>query len=248
MKLTTASSGRPDGSPARILLVDDNDVLRRGLAQMLLREPDFTVAGEASSSSEALALMASLAPDLAMVDMGLRNGDSLALVRTMRRRRPGFPVLLLTRRDDDRQTERALRAGARGLVSKWATAHTVAAVVRTALQGGILVATRSAGATAPLTAEHSAEPGAAEYSPKLPNLSHIRRVLTPRETEVFTLLGRGNDLEEIAAQLRLSLKTVEVYLSNARRKLDLPSFLALHCCAHDFCGQDPAVGPDEGRV
>lgn len=248
MKTPTVSAGRRARSPARILLVDDNDVLRRGLAQMLLREPDLTVAGEARSYAEALAMMSSLDPDLALVDLGLKSGDSLDLVRVMRRRRRGFPVLLLTRRDDDRQTERALRAGARGLVSKWAPAQSVAAVVRAALEGGIQVATRSAGAADPASPDRRTERDAPGDHPTPLDRSHVRQVLTPREAEVLTLLGRGNDLEEIAAHLGLSVKTIEVYLSNARRKLDLPSYLALHCCAHALYHREPNGGTGEGQA
>ncbi len=247
MKAPFVSSGEPAKTPARILLVDDNDVLRRGLAQMLLREPDLIVAGEAGSRSEALAMMARLEPDLAMVDFGLKSGDSLDLVRDMRRRRPRFPVLLLTRRDDERQTERALRAGARGIVSKWASAQTVAAAVRSALAGGIQVATRSTGAAAPATPGQAQQEALLGGPPAALDPSRVGRILTRRELQVLELLGRGHDHDEIATHLQLSVKTIEVYLCNARRKLELPSFLALLCRAHDLYGgrPDESAGREE---
>jgi DNA-binding NarL/FixJ family response regulator len=215
--------------PVRVLLVDANEVLRRGLALMIAREPGLTVVGEASSHLEALEMVTRVDPDLAMVDLGLSSRDSLELVREMRRRRRGFPVLLLTRRDDDRLTERALRAGARGLMSKWATAHAVAAAVRKVLAGGICVAPAIGG---------FADRGTLGASPPISEPHLVQQVLAPREIEVLILLGRGNDHTEIAAELGLAVKTVEVYLSNARRKLGLPTFLALHCWAHNLYGRE----------
>jgi two-component system response regulator DevR len=217
--------------PGRVLLVEDNDVLRRGLAQMIGRERDLAVVGEAASRTEALELMARRSPDIALVDLGLKRGDSLALVRDLRRHRRGFPVMLLTRRDDDRQTERALRAGARGLVSKWATTQAVAAAIRVVLAGGV----------------HLPPGGAPGATQPTPTRDDVHRLVAPRELEVLRLLARGFNSSEIAAELGLNTKTVEVYLSNARRKLGLPGFMALHHLVRGlFAGEaDAAAGGGE---
>jgi DNA-binding NarL/FixJ family response regulator len=204
--------------PGRILLADEHVMLRGGLARMIEREPDLQIVGETGSAQEALQLLARTTPDLALVDVGFKDGGVLELVRRMRRASLGLPILLLTVRDDARLVERALRAGARGSVSKWARAEAFAGTIRRVLAGEMhLPALGGPGGDA--TPEDAAAFGAT-------------RPLTAREVEVLRQLGQGLDSEEIADQFGLSYKTVEVYFSNIRRKLGLTGPIELHRYAH----------------
>lgn len=210
--------------PGRLLLVDDDPILRRGLAQMIARDGDLAVCGEASDTGQAVDLFARLAPDLALIDISRHSALSLQLVRDLRRLQPGFPALLLARATDHGQIERALRSGARGVISKWSSSREVCGAIRAVLAGSVYA------------------PGHIDIGPDWPPSVKPADILSGREMEVLGRLGRGHDRWEIASALALDAKTVSAYLCNIRRKLDLPSMLALHLRAHALYG--PGQEPD----
>ncbi len=232
---------RPSGQPGRVLLVDGDTLLRQGLAQLIGREPDLTVVGEAATPAEALDALVRLHPDVALIDLALKGADSLALVRELRHLRPGFPVLLLTRGNDTGLAERALRAGARGVAGLQEPGASLIAAVREILGGGIHVPGGSGGEgliRGPVTLGHRPRPS----PPAATEWQDPAGVLTQREMQVMTRLGKGHDLWEIAAALGLGEKTIAAYLANIRRKLRLPSALALHLQAHALYGGHPEPG------
>ena len=184
--------------------------MRQGLTQLINNEDDMVVCCEASGAGEALALVARAAPDLAIVDLSLEGRHGLELIKDLRALHPQLPVLVLSMHDEMIYAERVLRAGARGYIMKQAGGKLLIDALRQVLAGKISVSSQISARILESFAGHPAE---AEQSP-------IQR-LTDREFEVFELLGHGRSSREIAAQLNLSIKTVEVHRANVRAKLNL---------------------------
>ncbi|MEM0961217.1 MAG: response regulator transcription factor [Bacteroidota bacterium] len=194
----------------RILLVDDHPLLRQGIAQTLEIEPDLEVAGQAGDAEEALASFDEVAPDLVITDISLPGMNGLELLKNLLARRPDLPILVVSRHDEDLYAERAVRAGARGYVSKLAAGDDIVSAVRRVLRGGIHLSEELKdrmlfGAAAGVKD--------ATQSPL--------EVLSDRELEVFEMTGRGVATREIADRLHLSVKTVESYRSRIKAKLGL---------------------------
>jgi DNA-binding NarL/FixJ family response regulator len=195
----------------KILIVDDHAVLREGLATQINREPGLTVCGEAVTAREAVAAVEELDPDLVLADINLPGRNGLELIRDIRSSRPGLPVLVLSMHDETHFAERVLRAGGRGYVSKSASSQSLLAAIRRVLSGQIHlsddVSTRLLGS---LTGK--------EQRPK--SLSPVE-MLTDRELEVFTLIGKAKETKEISRRLGMSAKTVEAHRASIKRKLKL---------------------------
>ncbi len=121
----------------RILLVDDHPLMRQGLAMTLGAEPDLEIAAQASDAEEALDLYDDLAPDFAIVDISLPGMNGLELLKHLLARSPDLPVLVVSRHDEELYAERAVRAGARGYVSKLQAGDEIVGAVRRVLRGGI---------------------------------------------------------------------------------------------------------------
>ena len=207
-------NAQPTPPPAvpvrRILIVDDHPIMRQGLAQLINHEAGLTVCGEAASTSAAMGLIAKHPPDLAIVDLALPGRNGLELIKHLRVQQPTLPVLVLSMHDETLFAERALRAGARGYIMKQAGGKLLLDAIRHVLAGNVYVSPQ---VSARILENFARRPGAAERSP-------IER-LTDREFEVFQLLGHGRSTREIAEELNLSSKTVEVHRANARNKLGL---------------------------
>ena len=194
----------------RILLVDDHPLLRQGIAQILEAEPDLSVAGQAGDAEEALSVFDSVAPDLVVTDISLPGMNGLELLKNLLTLHPTLPVLVVSRHDEELYAERAVRAGARGYVSKLAAGDELVIAIRRVLRGGI----------------HLSEDlkdrmlfGAASG---VKNATQTPlEVLSDRELEVFEMTGRGIPTREISERLHLSVKTVESYRSRIKTKLGL---------------------------
>lgn len=214
-----SSSFHPDGR-RRIFLVEDHPMMRLGLRQCLSQETDLLVCGEASSASAALAALERTKPDLIMLDISLEGRSGLDLLKDLRARHPSTPVLVHSMHDEAIYAERALRAGARGYLMKQETGDKLVAAIRQVLRGEIYLsdAMRRSGPK-----KSAAKPG---RSPRTP----ISR-LTDREFEVFRLIGGGFTNRQIAAQLHISLKTVDAHREHIKRKLSLTSSTALNLLA-----------------
>jgi DNA-binding NarL/FixJ family response regulator len=196
----------------RILVVDDHPIVRLGIRRMIGPHPDLEICGEADSVETALQLAARLKPDLALVDLSLAEGTALGLIRGLRERASGLQVLVLSMHDEALFAERALRAGARGYIMKRAAIEGLITAVRQVASGHIYVSEKMTQRLLERLGEITKPERAAVG--QLANLSN-------RELEVFNLIGQGKSTVAIAAQLELSVKTVETYRSNIKTKLNL---------------------------
>jgi len=200
----------------RVFIVDDHPIVRQGLAQMLKQEVDLTVCGEAEDSQQALQAIAELQPDLVLVDLSLKGGSGLSLVRALKARHSAIPVLVVSMHDESLYVERVLRAGARGYIMKHEATDTMMHAIRRVLRGEIYVSDKMMTQLLGRFARHTADAGA----------SALTR-LSNRELEVFRLIGEGHSTRHIAAALGVSMKTVESHRAHIKQKLQLHNTGAL---------------------
>jgi len=197
-------------SKLRVFVVDDHPIVRQGLAQMINREPDLTVCGEAEQAASALQAIVSERPDILILDISLGGPDGLELLKNVRTRYPALPVLILSMHDESIYAERALRAGANGYIMKHEAAERVLVAVRQILNREIYVSERVANR---ILHHYISGTSTMKQSP-LADLSD-------RELEVFRLIGEGHSTRTIADELHLSVKTVESYQAHIKDKLSL---------------------------
>src|SRR5688500_12645920 len=136
----------PRDRATRVLLVDDHALLRQGMAAIISEEPDLMVCGEADGVRTAIAAAAECRPDVALIDLSIRGGDGLELIRDMRNRFPEIHTLVLSMYDETVYADRALRAGARGYIMKAEAAKTVLSAIRSVLRGELYLSPRMAAA------------------------------------------------------------------------------------------------------
>ena len=192
-----------------ILVVDDHSIVRHGLASLLAREKDFVILGEAGSYEEALEAMTKQTPDVAIVDITLKDKNGLDLIRDAREKYPDIKYLVLSMHDEYVYAEKALRAGAQGYVMKEKADEVIVDALRTVLRGEVFVSSEMASRL--LNRTTNAEKG------KTPE--NGIEALTERETEVFQGIGQGLSTRKIADKLGLSDRTVEVHRAHIKRKL-----------------------------
>lgn len=190
----------------RILLVEDHPLFRAMLVQLIEQELGLTVCGQTDNIREALTLIERLRPDAAIIDLTLPGSSGLELIKDLMARNFGLPVLVLSMHAETLYAERVLHAGAKGFISKQASAAEVVFAVRTVLAGRIYVSQcinetilqRHAGSSKPATGVN---------------------LLSDREIEVFQLMGNGLTSREIAGRLRLESTTVDSYRARIKEKL-----------------------------
>ena len=200
---------RPKESAHTILIVDDHSVVRHGLASLLDREKGFSIIGEAASYDEAFAALAKQAPDVAIVDITLKDKSGLDLIRDAREKYPAVKYLVLSMHDEAVYAEKAVRAGAQGYVMKEKADEVIVDALRTVLRGEIFVS----GETATRMLKHFIK-GEKGETPEFGI-----QALTEREREVFQGIGQGLSTRKIADKLGLSDRTVEVHRAHIKRKL-----------------------------
>lgn len=200
----------------RILIVDDHPVVRAGLSMSLRREPGFAICGEAEGVPEAMRKIRETKPDLALVDLDLEPGNGLDLVREAQMSFPGFPILMISVHAEDLYAERALRAGARGYLTKSEPVTRVVAAIREVIGGGVAVSE----ALKTRVLRRMMATGAKGLEGPLDTLSD-------RELEVFRELGQGHGTRLIAERLGLSVKTVESHISHIKQKMDIQGGMEL---------------------
>ena len=196
----------------RILLVDDHPLVRQGIRMLVDREEDLGICGEADSASEALRVLETARPDLAIVDLSLKGSNGLELIKDIQIRFPKVLVLVLSMRDEAFYAERVLRAGARGYITKEEGTRVILEGIRKVLSGQIFLSERMA----------SRMIGKFIRADE-PQAGSPLEGLTDREMQVFELIGQGLPTREIAAKLHLSPKTVESHRENIKGKLKLDS-------------------------
>lgn len=188
-------------SPIRILLVDDHPMVREGLVARLQAVSRFEVVGEAGNRTEALARLAATQPDVVLMDVGLKDSNGIALGAEMLALQPAIKLLMFSMYDNPEYVQRALTAGARGYVLKDAPAQEIVSAIDAVAAGGTFL---SAAVSGRLFRGQSPKP-----------------VLTPRESEILSALGRGASSKQIARDLDLSVRTVEAHRQSIKRKLEL---------------------------
>jgi len=195
---------------ARVLIVDDHPLVREGLAERIALQPGLEVCGEAAEVDEALSLIDLSRPELVIVDLTLRRGHGLDLIKKANQRIPPPKMLVLSAHDESLFAHRAVRAGASGYVNKQEAQQKIIDAIWAVLRGERYVSES--------TARQLAEGGigAARTRSGIEGLSD-------RELEVFELIGRGKGTRSIAEQLHISVHTVETHRENIRAKLNLRS-------------------------
>ncbi|MBF6241356.1 response regulator [Nocardia otitidiscaviarum] len=203
----------------RVLLADDQRLVRAGLRMLLESTPDLEVVGEAADGAEAVRLCAESTPDLVLMDLRMPGVDGVRATAQITRAHPGVRVLVLTTFDDDDHLYPALAAGAAGyLVKDTAPADLLAAVRRT-VDGDMLFS--------PTLIRRLVDRALSADSPDLPTVD-----LTPREREVLRLVGEGWSNQEIAERLHLGATTVKTHVANLMSKTGCDNRVRLAVYAH----------------
>lgn len=209
------SHGIKEGS-VRILLVDDHPLVRESLKNLIRREPGLAVCGEAEDRKQALELAAADEPDMALVDLTLKNSHGMELIKDLGNLWPKIKILVLSMQDEALYAERVIRAGARGYVSKREVPRKILLAIRQILAGEIYWSEKAAA--------HVASKIACSCCPGV-NLS--AEILTDREIQVFELIGAGQSTRQIAADLHINVTTVATYRARIKEKLNLKNSLEL---------------------
>ena len=195
----------------RVLLVDDQELIRTGLRGILRAPFGFDVVGECADGGEVIAAVEAVAPDVVLMDVRMPFTDGVQATLQLRQREGSPPVLALTTFDDDQALAGMLRAGAAGFILKGVPAEDLQRAVRVVAAGGAWL---DPAVTARVLAIYRSAPPAAGRAPDLDTL-------TSRELEVLALIGRGKTNAEIAAELYVSEGTVKTHINHLFTKLRL---------------------------
>jgi DNA-binding NarL/FixJ family response regulator len=214
--MTAKGSGNAGAARRRILLVDDHPFMRAGLAQLIDKQPDVVVAAEAGNPAEAMRIIEQGNVDLVMTDITMPGRSGLEFIKDLNALRPELPILVVSMHDETLYAERVLRAGARGYMMKEAGGENLLTAIRQVLRGEIYVSAR---VSARMLESMSGRRPRGSNSP-------IEK-LSDREFEVFQLIGQGMSTRDIAQQLNLSPKTVDVHRAKIKEKLQLTDTTAL---------------------
>ena len=196
--------------PLRIVLADDHATVRHGLKLLIDSQTDMAVVGEAAEGDGVLQQAEALKPDIVVVDISMPGMNGLVATRALKRMQPDLAIVALTRHEDETYLEELLRAGASGYVLKQSAPSEFVRAIRAVAAGGVYLdpamTSRVADGLLAKTAEVSSQP---------------RSSISERESEVLRLVAVGHSNKEIAALLKISVKTVEVHKTNAMRKLGM---------------------------
>ena len=218
----------------RVMIVDDHPMTRDGLMHLINREPDLEVAWEAENAAQALEIAVAEQPDLALVDITLPDKSGIDLIKDLKAVRPELKVLVISMHEESLYAERALRAGARGYITKQEGGAKLMQAIRQVLGGQIYVSERT---SARIVEIFSGQSAGGTQSPVAQ--------LSDREFEIFQLIGEGLSASEIGDRLHISAKTVEAHRVNIKTKpkvgtaAELISYAA-RWSASKQAGSDPA--------
>jgi DNA-binding NarL/FixJ family response regulator len=210
--------------PYRILIIDDHPLVRSGIRAMLQIDDDLAVCGEAEDIRSSLAAIADHGPDLALVDISLKGGESgLELIKSLRQQYPDLKTLAVSMHDEETYALRALKAGAQGYVMKQEGTEKIREAIRCVLEGRTYLSpamTRTA-------VDHLGAGG-------VPRDNNPSSILSDRELELFELTGQGKEITEIARIMNISPRTVEVHRSHIKKKLGLKTSTEIFQCAYEW--------------
>jgi DNA-binding NarL/FixJ family response regulator len=199
-------------SKKTIFLVDDHPLVREWLTNLINQQPDLSVCGEAEAGPQAVQAILSLKPNIAIIDISLKDSSGIELIKDLKQTLPSTAALVLSMHEESHYAERALRAGARGYIVKRESTRKVIAAIRQVLAGDIYLSEEVATA---LATHYVTGRGLSRQSPA--------EQLSDRELEVFELLGQGRGTRQISETLRVSVKTVQAYCARIKEKLNLAS-------------------------
>jgi DNA-binding NarL/FixJ family response regulator len=208
----------------RVIVADDQSIVRTGLATILGSQPDIEVVGQAADGREGVALARRLRPDVCLFDIRMPNLDGIEAARVLAGRdvENPIPVVVITTFDTDEYVQRALKAGARGFLLKGASADQLVQAVHAAVNGDALI---DPGVTARLLARFARNAAAVPMQPLDP--------LTDREEAVLLTVARGRTNAEIAQELHISMSTVKFHLSGLMTKLGARNRVELAVWAYE---------------
>jgi DNA-binding NarL/FixJ family response regulator len=201
----------------KVLLVEDHPMFREHLCQLIDRDLGMSVCGEADNIRDAMRLIGETKPDIAIVDITLRGSSGLELLKDIKAQGVSLNVLVLSMHDEELYAERALRAGAKGYITKNEASTEVVKAIRRVMNGEVYA---SGNVTAKLLERVTGKRRPLELAGM--------ETLADRELEVFQMLGRGKSTREIAQELNLGDSTVETYRSRIKDKLQLRSAAELY--------------------
>jgi len=196
----------------RIMIVDDHPIVRQGLTELINSESDLEVCAQAEDAHQALKLIREVHPDMAIVDISLKQTSGMELIKDINAQYPRLQVLALSMHDESLYAERALRAGARGYIMKQEATEKVVSAIRKAQDGQLYVSDRMQ--------ERMVRKLVGSKSQVI---ASVVGSLSDRELEVFMLIGQGFSTRQIADKFHLSVKTIETYRAHIKEKLNLPS-------------------------
>jgi len=196
----------------QVLIVDDHPSVRMALRMLINGEPDLVVCGEVEDAQPALEMVEQLCPDIVIADIALKRSHGLDLIRDLHIRYPSLPVFVHSAHTEELYAPLCFHMGARGYMNKGEDVQIIVHAIRTVLEGSVYLSARMLKwfTSCALTRE------TIEWRHPLGSLS-------PRELQVFEMLGRGLDIKEIAAQLSIDHKTVELYRQRIKTKLGVSS-------------------------
>ncbi len=213
----------------RILIVDDHPIVRQGLRRLMENEEDLSVCGEAETARDARTAIKDLNPDAVIVDISLKQGDGIELVRDVRAHYATLPMLVLSMHDEAIYAERMLSAGANGYIMKQAASEQFLVSLRRVLDGGIYVSE----AVGSNMIQKFASGGSYTSANPIDRLSN-------RELQILHMIGKGMSTRETANSLNLSIKTVESHRQRIKRKLNLNTGAQLvQYAVNWFAGREP---------
>ncbi|MCE5328042.1 MAG: response regulator transcription factor [Planctomycetaceae bacterium] len=200
---------------SKILLVEDHPIVRQGIKMVVERESDLCICGETDNAADALALMAAEKPDVALIDLSLKDSSGLDVIRQAATQFPNLRMLVLSMREEALYAERVLRCGAMGYITKEENPANVVEGIRTVLRGNIYISGQmSSKVLSRFAGVYASGSGSGR---------NLMDSLTDRELEIFELIGNGLPTREIAQRLHISSKTVDSHRENIKDKLKCAS-------------------------
>ncbi len=207
-----------------VIIIDDHPLFSRGLSQLIETQKDYKVIGMAKDRNEALSLLDSTSPDLAIVDLNLGQEDGLELIKDILVIHPQTKILVLSMHDERFYAERALKAGAKGYIMKEEAETQVINAIKTVTSGGIYLSENEKNRLQELSE------GKHDTNDRFDTISS----LSDRQLQIFTLVGKGLGTVEIAKKLNLSIKTIDTHKENIKAKLHCASSAELRQMAIEW--------------
>lgn len=214
------------------MLVDDHPIMRRGQADLLGRESDLVVCGEAGTAREAMEAIPNVKPDLVVLDLNLPDKDGIEVIKDIQALHAGLPIIAVSMNDEALYAPRVLRAGGRGYVTKQEAPEKMVSAIRAVLSGQIAISEKMSARIVEVFSGHKRKMAGTPEDQ-----------LSDRELEILRHYGEGWSTEEIGAKLHLSPKTVDVHRANIKQKLGLqttPEFLRFAIKWNAAHGRAPA--------